>query len=87
VSQVLPPTSELFTGRQLVERHPHLLNDNRLAWATRHRHKNGLAEAGAIFESPCKGSLYHEPKFLEWFLGLSNRAKPRRLRSRQTAQA
>jgi hypothetical protein len=79
-SQSLPPTSELFTSRQLAHRHPHLLSEHRLAWATRHRQKNGLTATGAVFESPCGELLLHEPKFLAWFLGLSSRAKPRRLR-------
>lgn len=80
-AQSLPPTSELFPLRQLVLRHPHLLNQSRLEWATRHRKKNGLNAAGAVFESPCGELLIHEPAFLSWFLGLSSRAKPRRLRA------
>jgi len=68
----LPPTSELFTQRQLAERHSHLLNHNRIIWAVRNRADNGLKAAGAVFESPCG-----EPAFLRWFLGLSGRAKPR----------
>jgi hypothetical protein len=79
-AQSLPPTSELFTSRQLATRHPHLLSEHRLAWATRHRQKNGLTANGAVFESPCGEILIHEPAFLSWFLGLSSRAKPRRLR-------
>jgi hypothetical protein len=75
-------TSKLFTSRQLAVRHPHLLSEHRLAWATRHRRVNGLSAAGAIFESPCGGLLIHEPAFLAWFLGLSRSAKPRRLRTR-----
>jgi len=78
--QSLPPISELYTSRELAQRHPRLLNDHRLAWATRHRQKNGLSAAGAVFDSPCGELLIHEPAFLAWFLGLSNRAKPRRLR-------
>jgi len=76
----LPPTSELYPSRQLVERHPHLLNDHRVAWALRRRRKNGLSAAGAVFESPCGELLIHEPAFLTWFLGLAGRAKPRRAR-------
>jgi hypothetical protein len=79
-AESLPPTSELFTSRQLAQRHPHLLSVNRLAWATRHRQKNGLVAARAVFESPCSELLIHEPAFLSWFLGLSSRAKPRRAR-------
>jgi hypothetical protein len=81
-TQSLPPMSELFTSRQLAQRHPHLLSEHRLAWATRHRQKNGLTAAGAVFKSPCGELLLHEPTCLAWFLGLSSRAKPRRLRTK-----
>jgi hypothetical protein len=84
-TQSLPPTSELFTSRQLAERHPHLLSNHRLAWATRHRQKNGLTAGGAVYESPCGELLLHEPTFLAWFLGLSSRSKPRRLRKTKAA--
>jgi hypothetical protein len=86
-AQSLPPTSELFTSRQLAQRHPHLLSGHRLAWATRHRATNGLNAAAAIFESRCGELLIHEPKFLAWFLGLSSRAKPRRLRTKSSSPA
>jgi hypothetical protein len=78
----LPPTSELFTSRQLSERHPHILNYHRVSWALRKREANGLTKSHAVFESPCGTLLVHEPTFLAWFVGLSNRAKPRRLRTK-----
>jgi hypothetical protein len=56
------------------------LNDHRVAWALRNRRKNGLAAAGAVFESACGELLIHEPAFLRYFLGLTGRAKPRALR-------
>ena len=71
----LPPMAELFTKAQLVARHPHLLNVNRVTWALRRRATNGLSTA--IFDSPCGELLIHEPSFLAWFLGLGGRAKPR----------
>ena len=80
LAETLPPTSELFTSRQLAQRHPHLLNEHRLAWALRHRRDNGLSTAGAVFDSPCGELLIREPAFLSWFLGLSGRGKPRRVR-------
>ena len=80
-AQSLPPTSELFPVRQLIQRHPHLLTTNRMTWITRFRDKNGLTAGGIVFESPVGELLIHEPKFLEWFLGLSSRAKPRRVRT------
>lgn len=79
---MLPPTSELFTRRQFYQRHPHLLSKDRIDWAIRHRSKNGLAATGAVFDSAVGETLIHEPKFLEWFLGLTSRAKPRRLRTK-----
>ena len=74
-ASTLPPTSELFTKAQLVERHPNLLSLNRLDWALRHRASNGLA--GAVYESRSAELLVHEPQFLRWYLGLTGRAKPR----------
>jgi hypothetical protein len=68
---------ELYPRRQLTERHPDLLPENRVAWALRNRRKNGLNTAGAVFDSPCGELLIHEPRFLAWFLGLAGRAKPR----------
>ena len=73
----LPPAAELFPWRELPKRHPHLLNENRVAWALRNRRKNGLETAGAVFDSPCGELLVREPAFLAWFLGLAGRAKPR----------
>jgi hypothetical protein len=76
----LPPTTELFALRALADRHPELLSENRLRWAVRNRHFNGLAEAGAVYESPVGEFILHEPSMLSWLLGLSGRAKPRRAR-------
>lgn len=73
----LPPTSELYTRSQLIQRHPHLLSEHRVAWALRNRRTNGLNSAGAVFDSPCGELLIREPAFLAWFLGLAGRAKPR----------
>jgi hypothetical protein len=81
----LPPMSELYTSRQMTARHQHLLSEHRVAWALRHRRINGLSTSGAVFDSPCGELLIHEPAFLAWFLGLSNRAKPRRLRVKPSA--
>lgn len=85
----LPPTTELFLPKQLVDRHPNLLTKNRLDWAVRHRDTNGLARANAIFDTPA-GFVLHEPAFLSWFLGLTGRSKPRvprRGRQRSVAAA
>jgi hypothetical protein len=85
VSDAVPPTSELYTRRQLTERHPHLLNEHRVAWALRNRSKNGLSTVGAVFDSPCGELLIREPAFLAWFLGLAGRAKPRSARRHRAA--
>jgi hypothetical protein len=81
----VPPTSELFPQRPLVERHPTIFNESRVQWAVRNRHRNGLDEVGAVFESKGGELLIHEPSFLRWFLGLEGRAKPRGLRRRKRA--
>jgi len=75
ITRAVPSTSELFTRRALVDRHPNLLSESRMFWALRNRVKNGLAEA--VYESKAGELLIHEPTFLRWFLGLSGRAKPR----------
>jgi hypothetical protein len=80
--KILPPTSELFTRRQLADRHPGLLTKDRIDWAIRHREKNGLVASDAVFDSTCGETLIHEPALLRWFLGLAGRAKPRRFRAR-----
>ena len=76
----LPPTSEIFTLRQIAERHPRLLPENRLRWAVRNRERNGLAAANAVYESPFGVLLLHEPALMVWILGLSGRSKPRAFR-------
>ena len=82
VREVQPPGEApgLLTAAQLSARHPALLSLNRIAWAARHRHRNGLVAAGAVFESPFGRLLYHEPSMLQWVKGLAGRSKPRRQR-------
>ncbi len=81
----LPPTAELFNRRALAERHPQLLNPNRIAWALRNKRTNGLEASGAVFRAASGEDLIREPAFLAWFLGLSGRAKPRAPRRRRQA--
>jgi hypothetical protein len=80
----LPPTSELFAQRQLIERHPGILNLSRVQWAVRNRAKNGLE---GVYESKGGELLIHEPTFLLWFLGLQGRAKPRAQRRKRRARS
>jgi hypothetical protein len=79
----IPPTTELFTRRQLVARHPTLLTEPRVAWALRKRRENGLA--AAVFESKGGDLFVHEPTFLRWFLQLDGLNKPRASRRRSVA--
>jgi hypothetical protein len=76
----VPPAAELFGLIPLADRHPGLLPENRLRWMARNRHTNGLLDARAIFESPVGELIFHEPATINWLLGLSGRAKPRRVR-------
>jgi hypothetical protein len=76
----LPPTAELFSIQQLVERHPNLLSEQRLRWAVRHRTQNGLVDSGAVYQSQTGGLLIREPTFLAWWLGLAGRKRPRAAR-------
>lgn len=85
MAETLPPASEIYPRRQLIERHPHLLSRHRMDWALRNRANNGLAAAHAVYESPCGELLIHEPPFLAWLLGLAGRAKPRAARRRRAA--
>ncbi len=78
----LPPTAELFDRRAFAERHPHLLNRNRIDWAVRNKKANGLEACGAVYRAASGQDLIHEPAFLAWFLGLTGRAKPRAARRR-----
>lgn len=80
----LPQTSEIFPRREFAARHPTILNLSRLEWALRNRRHNGLTDAGGVFESRGGELLIREPAFLAWFLGLSGRSKPRRLRRRSS---
>ncbi len=76
----LPPTTELFSADDLVQRHPQILNQHRVQWALRHRKRNGLNDA--VFETRSGALLVHEPEFIRWYLGLCGRKKPRALRKR-----
>lgn len=76
----IPPTSQLFDKHQLVARHPNLLTEARIQWAVRNRRSNGLCAVDAVYETRGGEIVIHEPAFLAWFLGLTGRAKPRRLR-------
>jgi len=81
----IPPTNQLFPIKEMASRHPNILNEARIRWAARNRFKNGAA---STFFSCRGGELFvHEPKFLEWFLGLSGQAKPRKSRRRKQATA
>ena len=80
-----PSPSELFPAARFAERHPHLLSANRVAWAVRHRRRNGLADCGGTFESPLNQVLICEPAFLAWLVGLAGRKKPRASHRRRAA--
>lgn len=84
-AQILPHANNLFPAAKFAERHPNLLNANRVAWAVRHRRVNGLAECGGTFESPLNQVLINEPAFLAWLVGLAGRKKPRSARRRARA--
>lgn len=81
MTPAIPPSSELFASAALAARHPNMLTLSRVTWAVRNRHRNGLSSA--VYE--CRGGelLVHEPSFLQWFLGLNGRSKPRASRRRR----
>jgi hypothetical protein len=76
--QTVPPTSELFSKAQLVERHSHLFTPARVEWAVRFRESNGLKDF--VYESKSGELVIHEPGFILWYLGLAGRSKPRKPR-------
>jgi hypothetical protein len=80
-----PPTTEIFTRRELVERHPHILKNESVLWGLRNRDTNGLK--ASVFETRSGQLLIHEPGFLAWYLGLTGRAKPRAARRKRRAFA
>jgi hypothetical protein len=79
----IPPTTELFSLRQIVERHPHLFTHWRVEHALRKRNSNGLKPS--VFETRSGELLLHEPGFLSWYLGLSGHAKPHAARRKKRA--
>ena len=80
-----PTPTEIFSLKELAERHPRLLPYSRLRWMARNRAHNGLLTSGAAFESPTGEILFSEPKTIEWLLGLAGRAKPRKTRNNRKA--
>jgi hypothetical protein len=73
----IPATTELFELRELAQRHPTMLSEQRLRWALRNRNRNGLSRLGAVFETQSGTLLIHEPPFVLWWLGLEGRSRPR----------
>ena len=65
-----PATSELYNSRQLAGRHPHLLNEHRVAWAVRNRQKNGLRH----WENPRDVLLTLQPEQFEFLIAALYRA-------------
>jgi hypothetical protein len=61
-----PPAAELFTVQALVERHPGLLGHNEVD-----------ATVDAVFMTQSGLMVVREPRFLELWLGLTGRNKPR----------
>jgi len=71
----MPPSTELYALRELAARHPNILTLNRVTWAVRQRHTNGLSRI--VFKTRSGEVVIHEPGFIAWYLGLAGRAKPR----------
>ena len=59
------PVSNLFTVRQLIERHP-FLREGGLRWALFHRHRNGLE---ACIKHLGRKILIDEEAFFDWLDG------------------
>ena len=59
--------NDICTPAILVKENPEILTDPQVTWLLKTRHKNGLADTGAIIKISQK--LYiNKPQFFEWFL-------------------
>ncbi len=63
--KVMPAKEFQKVNTHIWENYPQLM------WLLRHRHKNGLTEAGAVLQTKngCRGKLLIDPdKFMDWLL-------------------
>jgi len=59
--------TDIYVAAQLIAENPDLFTQAQLNWLIKMRHKNGLADCGAIFLVSRKVYI-HKPLFLEWFM-------------------
>mgnify|MGYP000627300347 CR=1 FL=1 len=58
---------DIQTPESLVEGYPELFTTPQVNWLLKTRHKNGLADTGAVLKISRK--LYiHTPMFMAWFM-------------------
>ena len=58
---------DVCTPKALVKENPELFTEGQVNWLIKTRHKNGLAETGAILKISRKIYL-KKSKFFDWFL-------------------
>lgn len=58
---------DIFSPKIFVEQNSDILTDSQLGWLIKTRHKNGLAESGAILKISRKIYI-HKPLFFAWFM-------------------
>jgi len=59
--------NDVCTPAALVKENPELFTEGQINWLIKTRHKNGLAETGAILKISRKIYL-NKSKFFEWFM-------------------
>jgi len=68
MSDVTPETASINVcrPRTLVKENSKLFTESQINWLIKTRHKNGLAETGAILKISRKIYI-HKAKFFDWF--------------------
>ena len=64
---VISDLSDIVTPKQLALENSELLTEKQLEWMLKTRHKNGLAESGAVLKVSEKLYILR-PRFRWWFL-------------------
>ena len=69
MTEATPPTTlnDVCTPKALVKENPELFTEGQINWLIKTRHKNGLAETGAILKISRKIYL-KKSIFFDWFM-------------------
>ena len=69
MTETIPSTTlvDVCTPKTLAKENPDTLTESQINWLIKTRHKNGLAESGAILKISRKIYL-KKSKFFDWFM-------------------